>query len=274
MIPLARALAEITAHLKQAGIESPRREARLILAHALGTNAAGVLARDMVDPSVYQTILARRLAREPLAYITGRREFWGVEILTSPATLIPRPDTETLVEAALESGIVPSRILDLGTGTGCLLLACLHEFPQAFGVGVDINPQAVALAQRNAQSLGVATRAAFMAGCWAEALCARFDLVLSNPPYIESADIPGLMPEVAAYEPVRALDGGADGLVEYRRIINQLSQILSPHGVAILELGVGQAEAVCALARQAGFAPTLRHDLSGLERALILTFCK
>lgn len=274
MIPLAQALAEITAQLKAAGIEEPRREARLLLAHALGTTAAGLLTRDEIDPALYQPSLARRVAREPLAYITGQREFWGLAFLTSPATLIPRPDTETLVEAVLDSGLTPARILDLGTGTGCLLLACLHEFKQAFGVGVDLNPQAVALAQRNAQMLGMAHRAAFMAGCWADSLSAQFDLILSNPPYIESAVIPALMPEVAAYEPVAALDGGADGLVEYARIIKQLVRILSPHGQAVLELGVGQDEAVCALAHASGFHTALRADLAGINRALILTFYK
>lgn len=272
MIPLAQALAEITAQLKDAGIEEPRREARLLLAHALGTNAAGLLARDEVDPALYQQNLARRVAREPLAYITGSREFWGLNFATSPATLIPRPDTETLVEAVLDSGFTPARILDLGTGTGCLLLACLHEFPQAFGVGVDLNPHAVALAQRNAQTLGMGARSAFMAACWANALSAQFDLILANPPYIESAVIPALMPEVAAYEPVAALDGGADGLVEYERIINQLPGILSPNGQAVLELGAGQDEAVSALAQRAGFHTALRADLAGVNRALILTF--
>ncbi len=274
MIPTDRALAAITARLQAAGIEAPRREARLILAAALGTNAAGLMARDAVDEALYETLVARRAAREPLAYITGTREFWGLSFAVSQATLIPRPDTETLVEAVLESGLKPDNVLDLGTGTGCLLLAVLHECPGAFGVGVDINPAAAALARRNAQSLNLARRAAFIAGNWAEALGGKFDLVLSNPPYIEHADIPALMPEVAAYEPAMALDGGADGLFAYRAIIADLPRILNPDGLAVLELGAGQAISVAALANAAGLSCQLRCDLAGTERAALLKFCK
>lgn len=274
MIPTAQALSEITERLKQAGVEEPRREARLLLAFALGTNAAGLLARDMVDPHCYAVPLARRTAREPLAYITGHKEFWGLDFLTSPATLIPRPDTETLVEAVLESGQTPRTILDLGTGTGCLLLACLHEFPTAFGVGVDLNPDAARLAHNNAKHLGLACRAAFLAGSWAGALNHQFDFVLSNPPYIESADIPGLMPEVTAHEPALALDGGASGLMAYRQIIEDLPRILTPNGQAVLELGARQAKSVSKLAHEAGFETSLRCDLAGIERAIIVKFCK
>jgi release factor glutamine methyltransferase len=274
LIPTAAALAEITARLAAAGIEEPRREARLLLAASLGTNAAGLIARDEVDPASYAEALARRVAREPLAYITGRREFWGLEFFTSPATLIPRPDTETLIEAVLESGLKPRNVLDLGTGTGCLLLATLHEFSGAFGVGVDINPDAAALAARNARALGLAGRAAFLAGSWATALDQRFDLVLSNPPYIEGAEISGLMPEVQKYEPMAALDGGADGLDAYRAIIAALPSILAPDGLAVLELGAGQAISVAALAAEAGFSCSVRPDLAGIDRAALLRFCK
>ena len=274
MIPTADALADITARLKAAGIEEPRREARLLLAAALNTNAAGLVARDAVDPTAYAQVLARRVAREPLAYITGRKEFWGLEFATAPATLIPRPDTETLVEAVLESGLKPRMVLDLGTGTGCLLLAVLHEFPEAFGVGVDINPAAAALAAQNASTLGLARRAAFLAGSWASALAGKFDLVLSNPPYIEHADVAALMPEVAKYEPVAALDGGADGLDAYRAIIAALPRILAPGGLAVLELGAGQAIYVARLAAAAGFSCHFRADLAGIERAALLSFCK
>ncbi len=274
MIPTADALADITARLKAAGIEEPRREARLLLAAALNTNAAGLVARDAVDTTAYAQVLARRVAREPLAYITGRKEFWGLEFATAPATLIPRPDTETLVEAVLESGLKPRMVLDLGTGTGCLLLAVLHEFPEAFGVGVDINPAAAALAAQNASTLGLARRAAFLAGSWASALAGKFDLVLSNPPYIEHADVAALMPEVAKYEPVAALDGGADGLDAYRAIIAALPRILAPGGLAVLELGAGQAIYVARLAAAAGFSCHFRADLAGIERAALLSFCK
>ena len=274
MIPTAQALAEITARLKEAGIEEPRREARLILAAALGTSAAGLLVRDSVEQAAYEPLVARRVAREPLAYITGHKEFWGLDFRVSPATLIPRPDTETLVEAVLELGLQPRTVLDLGTGTGCLLLAVLHEYPAAFGVGVDLNPEAAALARRNAEHLGLATRAAFLAGSWAEALDAQFDLVLSNPPYIESAEIPRLMPEVAAYEPDRALDGGADGLDAYKAIIAVLPRILSENGLAVLELGAGQAPSVALLAEGAGFACATHRDLAGIERASLIRFRK
>jgi release factor glutamine methyltransferase len=274
LIPIAQALADITDRLKRAGIEAPRREARLLLAFALGTNAAGLLARDAVDPQLYATPLARRAAREPLAYITGHKEFWGLDFLTSPATLIPRPDSETLVEAVLESGLAPRSVLDLGTGTGCLLLACLHECPAAFGVGVDLNPNAAALARQNARRLGLGSRAAFLAGNWASALNHSFELVLANPPYIESTNIPGLMAEVAGYEPALALDGGIDGLTAYAAIIADLPRILVPGGIAMLELGLGQAKSVMELARKAGFGCSLRRDLSGTERAIMLRFCK
>lgn len=273
MIPTAQALVEISGRLQLAGIKEPRREARLLLAFALGTNAAGLLARAEVNPQVYAQALARRAAREPLAYITGHKEFWGLDFLTSAATLIPRPETETLVEAALAAGLAPRTILDLGTGTGCLLLACLHEFPCAFGVGVDLNPHATNLARQNAQRLGLGERAMFVTGNWASALGHRFDLVLSNPPYIESADIPGLMPEVAAYEPALALDGGTDGLAAYAAIFADLPRILAPAGVAALELGLGQANSASDLAMQAGFDHALRRDLSDIDRAIILKFC-
>lgn len=274
MIPVAQALAEITTRLKQAGIEDPRREARLLLAFALQTNAAGLLTRDDVDPASYAAPLARREAREPLAYITGHKEFWGLDFLTSPATLIPRPDTETLIDTVLRSGQKPETILDLGTGTGCLLLACLHEFPNAFGVGVDVNPQAALLARRNAINLGLAHRAAFWVGNWSEALSGRFDLILSNPPYIEPTEIPALMPEVSAYEPRTALDGGPGGLTAYQAIIGALPGILAKNGYAIFEVGIGQAAPVEKIAQENGLNVSFHRDLSGIERAVMLAFRK
>ncbi|MDD2795938.1 peptide chain release factor N(5)-glutamine methyltransferase [Acidocella sp.] len=274
MIPTAQALTAIAARLAQAGIEEPRREARLLLAAAEGITAARLLLQAEVTPERFEPLVARRAAREPLAYILSRKEFWGLNFAVSPATLIPRPDTETLVEAVLALGIAPARVLDLGTGTGCLLLALLSEFPAAFGVGVDISPAAAALAADNARSLGLASRAAFCAGNWAAALSGMFDLVVSNPPYIPSADIAGLMPEVAGFEPASALHGGADGLEAYRLLIAALPRLLTMNGAAVLELGVGQAPDVAALAAQAGFAATTRADLGGVPRALILTWRK
>lgn len=267
-------MAGSAAVLAAAGIEGARFEARLLLAAATGLDQATVLREPMrvVDAVSFATMVARRAAREPLAYILGWQEFWSLRFAVSPATLIPRADSETLIEAALAvrpGGV--GRVLDLGTGTGCLLLAMLSEMSGAWGVGVDRSPAAAALARANAESLGLAARCAMMAGDWAAAVAGQFDLVLSNPPYIETGDIAGLMPEVVGHEPGRALDGGADGLAAYRTIIGQLAGLLAPGGLAILELGIGQAEPVAALARLAGFGRIeVRCDLSGVERALIL----
>jgi release factor glutamine methyltransferase len=220
-----------------------------------------------------EPLLARRQTREPIALILGHREFWSLDFAVSPATLIPRPESETLIEAAVAEFArrpPPGRILDLGTGTGCLLLAALAEFPSAVGIGIDRSPAAAALAAHNAAMLGMADRAAFMCGDWAAALDGQFDLILCNPPYIPTADLPALMPEVARYEPQSALDGGSDGFSAYRALVPNLPHLLAPDGIAILELGAGQAETADELARDAGFIPTLRHDLSGIARALVL----
>ncbi len=269
----ADALNEITNRLEAAGIDSPRREARLILAAAHATGAAGLLSLTETNPALFEPLLQRRCAREPLAYILGRREFWGIDIAVSPATLIPRPDSETLIEAALT--IFPGRdavttILDLGTGTGCLLLAALTEFPAAFGIGTDISPNAAALAQQNARRLNLAHRAAFAVADWSAPIGGRFDLILSNPPYIQRADIPALMPEVRTYEPASALDGGPDGLCAYKTIMAALPHLLTQTGAAVLELGVGQADPVAALAQTAGFTTQTRPDLANIPRALII----
>jgi release factor glutamine methyltransferase len=265
--------------LRGAAIEAPRLEARRLLAHVLNKSEEALL-RDLRAPvpadqaQQFAALLARRIAHEPFAYLTGRVGFWTLDLEVSPATLIPRADSETLVEAALEA--CPDKgaalhVLDLGTGTGALLLAVLSELPAANGVGVDLKPEAAALAARNAARLGLAGRARFLAGDWAAALAGRFDLVLCNPPYIESAVIAGLMPEVARHEPASALDGGADGLSAYRRIIADLSRLLAPRGVAVLELGAGQQAAVEALAKAAGLTPeACLADLGGIPRALVL----
>jgi release factor glutamine methyltransferase len=262
--------------LRAAAIESPRQEARLLLAHAMSTSSETLLRdpRAAVPTEAvarFRRALDQRLAHVPMAQITGRAGFWTLELEVSPETLIPRADSEALIEAVLESGRQPTRILDLGTGTGCLLLAALSEFPAARGLGVDLRPGAAALAARNAARHGLADRAAFLAGDWATALTGRFDLILSNPPYIESAAIPGLMPEVARHEPASALDGGADGLDAYRAILADLPRLLAPRGLAVLELGAGQAAAVGALAQARGLGVVgLRADLGGIARAIIL----
>ena len=265
--------------LRAAGIELPRQEARIMLAHALDCREEDLL-RDPRAPvpsaaaAIFGGLLRRRAAHEPMAHLLGRAGFWTLMLETSAATLIPRGDSEAIVEAALAAFDTPSRIrrvLDLGTGTGALLLAVLAECPEATGVGVDLAPQAAALAARNAAANGLAGRAAFLCGDWAEAITARFDLVLSNPPYIETSAVPLLMPEVARFEPVLALDGGVDGLDAYRRLVREIPRLLAPGGRAVLEIGQGQRSAVETLARLAGLEPvTARQDLGGIDRALVL----
>ena len=269
----ADAVRDIAARLAAAGIEDARREARIILAASVGLDAAGLLLLPEVANVVFEDHVARRVKREPLAYILGRKEFWGLEFEVSPATLIPRPDSETLIEAALAA--LPARaqvkwVLDLGTGTGCLLLAALSEFRNAFGVGVDLSPKAANLASRNARNLGLRERSGFIAGDWSDSLQQKFDLIISNPPYIPAADVAGLMPEVARFEPPSALAGGEDGLAAYRSIIAALPDLLSKAGVAVLELGAGQAAQVSAMAMAAGFASEIRADLANIARAMVI----
>ena len=271
---MAEALRLGAERLRNAGIDSPRREARLLLGHALGRTQADLLAApaDAINPGPYLSLVSRRAAREPLAYILGTREFWSLAFEVSPATLIPRPDSETLIEAALAAfpdRQAVRRVLDLGTGTGCLLLAALTEFPWAFGIGLDRAPAAAALARRNAHRLGLGARTAFLTGDWGQAICGRFNLVLCNPPYVPTTEIRGLMPEVACYEPASALDGGADGLRAYAALLAELPRLLAPGGAAVLELGRGQADTVAALATRNGLTTSTRADLAGTPRALV-----
>lgn len=263
--------------LRDAGVDDPRREARLLMAHVLGTDLAGLLARTRMTASERAGFLAavrRRAAREPMAHITGRAGFWSLELETSPATLIPRPDSETLIEALLDH--CPDReqvrsVLDLGTGTGCLLLAALSEYGAAWGVGVDIAPDAARLAARNARRAGLEGRCAMLAGDWAASIRGVFDVVFSNPPYIPQGDLAGLMADVRDYEPARALDGGADGLDAYRLLTGALPMLLAHDGVAVFEIGIGQDNSMPALARQSGLEIVdVRADLGGIPRAVVM----
>jgi release factor glutamine methyltransferase len=261
--------------LAVAGIDNPALDARLLAGAALGLDRAQLLAQSdrilSADESAkIQALIARRAAREPVARILGSREFWGLPFALNAATLEPRPDSETVIEAALTLNPSPRRILDLGTGTGCLLLALLHEWPTATGLGLDCAPKAVAQAHRNAEQLGLQARASFKINNWAESVTERFDLIVSNPPYIRSSDIQSLMPEVRDYDPLLALDGGEDGLGAYRRLIPDLPRLLSEGGHAIFEVGAGQAAAVESLFRASRFSEVrIDSDLAGHARCLV-----
>lgn len=274
---MADCVLHATQRLAQAGIAEPRREARLLIEAVSGLAPAWQLTHgDEAFPDLprFLDFLERRARAEPMAYLAGRKGFWTLDLAVAPDTLIPRGDTETLIETLLAHR--PDRqaalsLLDFGTGTGCLLLAALSEYPQAQGMGVDRVEGAVRLARRNAALNGLADRAVFVTGSWGAGLEGRFDVILSNPPYIPSADIAGLMPDVARYEPVSALDGGADGLDDYRRIMPEIARLLAPDGLAILEIGIGQEIAVPALAAEVGLRlMEVRADLGGVPRAVIL----
>ena len=254
--------------------DSPRLDAELIAAHAAGLEREAMLLhlRDMGVPGGADALLARRLAHEPVAHITGRRGFWTLELKVTPDVLIPRPDSETLIEAALahfKGRAGPRRILDLGTGSGALLLAALSEWPQATGLGVDLSFKALAVARDNALRCGLADRAVFAPGDWGEGITERFDLVLCNPPYIEAAAI--LSPDVMDHEPHGALFGGVDGLDCYRRLAPGTARLLAPGGIALFEIGHEQGAAVSALFAAAGFAPALQRDLGGRDRCIAVT---
>lgn len=253
-----------------------RREARLVVAAALGLDPAALLGwpERPVGPAEEaraEEFVRRRAAGEPLSRLRGWREFWSLAFRLSDETLDPRPESETVVAAALEAvgdRAAPLRTLDFGTGTGCLLLALLSEMPNAWGVGVDRAFGAAATARANAAALGLAGRAAFLVGDWGAALRSRFDLVVANPPYIPSGEIPSLPPEVRR-DPRRALDGGPDGLDAYRALAPELARLLG--GTGVLELGAGQAPAVAEIMTAAGLDIVgVRHDLAGIERCLIV----
>jgi release factor glutamine methyltransferase len=268
---------------REAGIETPELDSRLLLCHAASLSHEVYMARlDLaLRPETARRLddfVARRLKREPIARILGGREFYGRSFLIDRHTLDPRADTETLIEAALD--LVgrhgwrerPLTLLDLGTGTGCILVTLLAELPRATGIGTDLSAAALSLARANACRLGVQTRAAFVAADWLDAIVGEFDLILSNPPYVPAAQIAELAPEVAGYDPALALDGGPDGLDAYRRIAAKVSRALRPGGCLIVEIGAGHADAVLSLLRTAGLRAqedNVRRDLAGQSRAIV-----
>jgi len=279
MVTLREALAAAVPRLKAAGIDGARRDAEVLLCLALGCERSHLIGHqerkiETAGIETFEHLLARRLAREPMSQIAGEREFWSLDFKVTQATLTPRPDSETLIEAVLEmvpDRKIPHRILDLGTGTGCLLLALLSELPAATGVGVDLSVDSLVVAVSNAERLGLADRASFVISDWGRSLATPFDIVVANPPYIARSELARLDPEVARWEPRLALDGGEDGLDAYREILSDLARLMAFDGIAVLEHGVGQAETIEELADAHGFRMAQRRrDLGGHDRCLIL----
>jgi release factor glutamine methyltransferase len=275
---VAQARRQVADRFRRQRLDTPDLDARLIVGHALGLDhpaltveSARVLTRaetDRLDAAV-----TRRLAHEPVARILATKEFWSLPLSITPAVLVPRPETETVVEAAL-AAIERTRamsIADLGVGSGAILLALLSELPAARGIGTDRDARALAVARDNAQRLGLAGRAGFVACDFGAAVAGACDLVVSNPPYIPTDDIATLAPEVRDFDPRCALDGGRDGLAAYRAIAADATRLLAPGGWLVVEIGVGQAEAVAALFADHGLAAAgpPRRDLAGLPRAVV-----
>ena len=272
MSRVARALARATAQLIKTS-DTARLDAELLMAAALGVGRDRLLLDppNVAAPEAFAGMVERRLAGEPVAYITGHRAFWTIDLEVGPGALIPRPDSETLLAAAVEhfAGTPgPARILDLGTGPGTLLLAALDEWPKATGIGVDASPAALTYAQRNAERLGLSGRAALQLGDWANGVRQRFDLVLCNPPYVAAAAELG--PGVAEFEPPEALFAGADGLDDYRRLAPMIGPLLTKGGLAAIEIGHDQGDSAAALFTAAGHVPALARDLAGRPRALLI----
>ena len=266
---------DVRRRLEAAGVETPVFDARLLLEAGASVSRLDIVTdprRPVTDDQVaaVDQLVRRREAREPVGHIIGRRHFWTLDLFVSPAVLIPRPETELLVETALQmiAPDAPARVLDLGVGSGAILLAVLAERPNATGIGVDISDGALAVSQANADALGVVDRLELTHGGWDVALDGAFDVVLSNPPYIPTNDIDALAPEVARFEPRLALDGGVDGLDAYRAIVARLPHLLRPGGLFAFEVGKGEAEAVMALAAQGLHTEPPRRDLAGIPRVV------
>lgn len=273
MSDIADALREAAARLA-AGSDTARLDAEVLMAHALGCTRSDLLLRHLRDPAPagFAALVERRLGHEPVAYIVGHQDFFGLTFAVSPAVLIPRGDSEVLVETALATRPDAARVLDCGTGSGALLLAVLAALPAAQGVGIERSAAALAVAQRNAAALGLADRADLRRGDWHRpgwaAGLGRFDLILANPPYVEAAA--PLAPSVAGHEPAEALFAGMDGLDDYRALVPQLPGLLAPGGAALVEIGHRQAAAVSAIAAAAGLCATVIRDLGGRDRVLML----
>ncbi len=276
-VTLGDAVGQAARRLQDADISTARLDARMLVGHVVGMAPGTLLGRDDYCPSADEldrigALVARRTAREPIAHILGEREFWSLTFQVGPAVLIPRPDSETLVEAALEFAASRDgslRILDLGTGSGCLLLALLTELPQAEGVGVDASNRALAVARANAESLGLGQRVHFYEGDWCDGVCGTFDIVVCNPPYIPEGAIDALDLEVAAFEPRLALAGGKDGLVAYRQIAPELTKVLVRDGMAFFEVGADAAADVGAVFQNVGMQVVeIRSDLADIPRCV------
>ena len=272
MTRIARALNRATQSLA-ATSDTARLDAELLMAAALDIGRDRLLLDPPSGavPEKFQAMIDRRAAGEPVAYITGQRAFWTIDLEVGPGALIPRPDSETLIVAAIDhfAGTAgPRRILDLGTGPGTLLLAALDQWPEATGLGVDSSENALGYARRNAARLGLGQRAEFRIGDWADGIRERFDLILCNPPYVAIGAEMG--PGVAEFEPSEALFAGRDGLDDYRRLAPELARLMAPHGLAAIEIGYDQGASAAALFLDAGLASELAHDLGGRPRALLI----
>jgi release factor glutamine methyltransferase len=283
MRTIASARRMLADRFRQAGIDSAETDARLLIAQALGIDRAELIANgeralNGDETKAIDALSERRLKREPVARIFGHKEFWNLSLQVGPAVLVPRPETETVIEAALDAvarddrQMERLRILDIGTGSGALLLALLSELPNAVGIGSDISAAALEIARVNAERSNLAGRTTFVACDIAAGLQGPFDLIVSNPPYVARGDIASLAPEVRDYDPALALDGGADGLDGYRAIAADAHRLQAPGGRLIVELGMGQEPAVRALFTKAGLTvATARNDLAGIPRALSAT---
>ena len=253
---------------------TPRLDAEILLAAALGLGRDKLLLDPppVTPPPLFAEMVERRAAGEPVAYITGRRDFWNIELEVGPGVLIPRPDSETLIAAAVEhfaGGAGPKRILDLGTGPGTLLLAALDVWPRATGLGVDFSPNALEYARRNAVRLGLAPRAELRLGDWADGIEEPFDLVLANPPYVARDAVLG--PGIAEHEPHEALFAGDDGLDAYRTLAPQLARLIAPGGLAAIEIGFDQGDSAADVLAKVGLSSRLARDFGGHPRALLVT---